>query len=51
MVIDLEQKALTAAYALPRLDRPSGLALRDGELYVLNEEGTLSVFDLPSRTR
>lgn len=46
--IDPSTRRLTAAYALAGARRPVGIAIRNGELYVAAEDGTIAVVTLPS---
>lgn len=48
LVIDLASKTLAAAYAVPGLDRPVGLGVRGGELWVAQADGQVAVLERPS---
>jgi hypothetical protein len=48
--IDLAKKAVTAAFVLPELHRPVGLAFRSDELYVVSDGRVVAVFERPART-
>ncbi len=48
VVIDLEAREVVEAYAVEGLDRPTGLALRGPELYVVGSTGDVSVIDRPA---
>lgn len=43
LVVDLAQRAVVEAYAVPGITRPTGLALRDGTFYIVDETGTLTL--------
>lgn len=47
LVVDLEARIVRAAYAVPGLVRPTGLAARDGELYVVQSDGRVAVIERP----
>jgi disulfide bond formation protein DsbB len=49
LVLDLQRRELVAAYGLQGPERPTGLALRSDELYVVNAEGEALVFEKPGR--
>ena len=48
LVFDLGPQELVAAYGLDGPERPIGLALRSDELYVVNADGDVLVFDKPT---
>lgn len=50
LVIDLETKRLAAAYAVPGLEHPVGLASRGGELLVAQADGRIAVIARPGRS-
>lgn len=47
LVIDLEKREVRAAYAVPGLDRPVGLAARGAELLVAQADGRIAVLRRP----
>ena len=47
LVIDLRDRVVSAAYALPDLQHPVGLAARGTELLVAQADGRISVFERP----
>jgi hypothetical protein len=47
LVIDPAARVVRAAYAVPGLARPTGLAARYGELYVLQADGRVAVIERP----
>ena len=49
LVIDLEARRVTTAYAVPGLSRPVGLAVRDRELLVAQADGRIAVLARPLR--
>jgi len=48
LVIDLEEREVKAAYAVPGLERPVGLAARGSELLVAQADGRIAVLDRPA---
>ncbi len=48
LVIDLDQKEVVAAYAVPGLEQPVGLAVRKGDLLVAQADGRVGVVRSPS---
>jgi disulfide bond formation protein DsbB len=48
LVFDLLRRELAGAYGLDGLERPTGLALRGPELYVVNAEGDVLVAEKPA---
>ena len=48
LVIDLQARRVRAAYAVPGLERPTGLTVRDAQLLVAHPDGRLAVLDLPA---
>jgi len=48
--IDPGRRAVAAAYALPGLDRPAGIAFRGDGLYVVGEGGAVWVYERPAGT-
>ncbi len=49
LVVDLPSRTVTAAYALPGISRPVGLAVRGPELLVAQADGRIAVLDRPRR--
>jgi hypothetical protein len=47
LVFDLRRHELTAAYGLEGPERPTGLALRSDELYIVNAAGDVLVVEKP----
>ncbi len=47
LVIDLDTKLVTAAYAVPGIERPVGLAARGSELLVAQADGRIAVIARP----
>ena len=47
LVIDLDQRAVIAAYAVPGLEQPVGLAARGAELQVSQADGRIAVIGRP----
>ncbi len=47
LVFDLDRRELAAVHGLDGPERPTGLALRSDELYVVNADGDVLVFDKP----
>jgi len=47
LVIDLRGKELLAAYGLPGMERPVGLAVRDSELLVAQADGRIAIVERP----
>jgi len=47
LVIDLEAKVVSAAWAIPELEGPVGLATRGDELLVLQADGRIAALDRP----
>jgi disulfide bond formation protein DsbB len=47
LTIDLAQRAVVAAHAVPGVARPVGIAVKGGELYVLGENGAIWVVTRP----
>ncbi len=48
LTIDLSTHALIAAHAIPGLSRPTGLAIRGGDLYIVGDDGTLAIGGMPA---
>jgi hypothetical protein len=48
LVIDLSEKTVTAAYAVPGLEQPVGLALRGSQLLVAQADGRIAVVERPA---
>jgi len=48
LVFDLRRRELTAAHGLEGPERPTGLALRSDELYVVNADGDVLVVEKPA---
>jgi hypothetical protein len=49
LVIDLPVRAVTAAYAVPGLEHPVGVAVRGDELLVAQADGRIAVIERPGR--
>lgn len=49
LVIDLEWKSVTAAFGVPGISQPVGLAIRGGELLVAQSDGRIAVVRRPVR--
>jgi disulfide bond formation protein DsbB len=47
LTIDLAQRAVVAAHAVPGVTRPVGIAVKGGELHILGENGTVWVVAKP----
>ncbi len=47
LTLDLAQRTVVAAHAIPGLVRPTGLAIVAGEFYIVGENGTVWVVDRP----
>jgi len=47
LVLDLDARIVRAAYAVPGLERPTGLAARGDELYVAQADGRVVVIERP----
>ena len=45
LLIHLDSRTLIAAYAVPEMDGPVGLAIRDGQLWVAQSDGRLAVLE------
>ena len=50
LVIDLADRTIRAAYAVPGLEHPVGLARRDSRLLVAQADGRIAVVELPGQT-
>ena len=48
LLIDLEERTVRAAYAVPGLERPTGLAARGSQLLAAQVDGRVAVLPLPS---
>jgi hypothetical protein len=48
LTIDLATHRIIAAYTIPGLSRPVGLAVKDGDLYIVADDGTLTVTARPA---
>ncbi len=48
LVVDLQEKTVNAAYVLPHVSHPVGLAVRGSELLVAQEDGRIAVIDRPA---
>jgi disulfide bond formation protein DsbB len=48
LVIDLEDRTLRAAYAVPGIERPVGLAARGSQLLVAQADGRIAVLERPA---
>ena len=51
LVFDLGRRELTAAYGLEGPERPTGLALRSDQLYVVNADGDVLIVERPTPPR
>ncbi len=49
--IDLDVRVVVGARSVPGLSRPAGIAFKDGELWVVTEEGKVLTFDLTPAPR
>jgi disulfide bond formation protein DsbB len=49
LTIDVPSRAIVAAHAIPGLSRPVGLAVKGDELYIVGEDGSLTVTARPAR--
>ncbi|MFO7892494.1 MAG: disulfide bond formation protein B [Longimicrobiales bacterium] len=49
LVIDLGSQAVTAAYAVPGLEAPVGLAVRGGDLLIAQADGRVAIIERPER--
>lgn len=49
LVIDLQARSVTAAYAVPGISSPVGLASRGGQLLVAQADGRIAVLERPLR--
>jgi disulfide bond formation protein DsbB len=47
LTIDLATRAVVAAHTVPGLGRPAGIAAKGGDLYIVGEDGTLTVVARP----
>jgi disulfide bond formation protein DsbB len=47
LAIDLGRHVITAAYAIPGLERPTGLALKGLQFYIATQGGTVIIVDRP----
>lgn len=47
LVIDLQSRAVTAAYAVPGIEHPAGLAARESTLLVAQADGRIAVVEVP----
>lgn len=47
LTIDLATHSVVAAHAIPGLERPTGLAIKGGDLYLVGEGGAVSVVRTP----
>jgi disulfide bond formation protein DsbB len=47
LVVDLASKTVTAAYAVPGIENPVGLAAREGELLIAQADGRIGVLSRP----
>jgi hypothetical protein len=47
LVIDLEDRTLRAAYAVPGIERPVGLAARGSQLLVAQGDGRIALIERP----
>ncbi len=47
LTIDLGGRQVVAAHAIPGLTRPTGMAIKDGDLYIVDDAGMLTVVARP----
>jgi disulfide bond formation protein DsbB len=47
IAVDLTTHRVVAAHAIPGLERPSGLAIRGNDLYIVGEGGSVSIVGKP----
>jgi disulfide bond formation protein DsbB len=47
LTIDLAAHAVVAAHAIPGLERPVGASVRDDDLYIVGEDGTVAIVAKP----
>ncbi|MFO7587278.1 MAG: hypothetical protein R6X22_04305 [Gemmatimonadota bacterium] len=47
LVVDLDERTVIAAYAVPGLERPVGLAARGSQLLVAQADGRIAVLERP----
>lgn len=47
LTVDLATHAVVAAHAIPGLERPTGLAIKGGDLYIVGEGGTVAIVRRP----
>jgi disulfide bond formation protein DsbB len=47
LVVDLEARTVSAAYAVPGLDQPAGLAARGSKLLIAQADGRIAVIERP----
>jgi hypothetical protein len=47
ITVDLASRRLIAAYAIPGLNRPSGLAIKGGDFYIVGEDGAVAIVGRP----
>ena len=47
LTLDLATHRIVAAYTVPGLERPVGLAVRGNDLYILGQDGTVTVVARP----
>ena len=47
LTIDLGRRQVVAAHAISGLTRPTGIAIKDGDLYIVDDAGTLTVVARP----
>ena len=50
LTIDLGTRSVVAAYTIRGLGMPTGIAVKSGDLYVVNSAGVVSVIAKPSGT-
>jgi disulfide bond formation protein DsbB len=48
LTIDLTAHAVVAAHAIAGLDRPTGIAVKGGDLYIVGEDGRLAIAGKPA---
>ena len=47
LTVDLVRRQVVAAHSIPGLTRPAGLAIRSGDLYIVDDAGTVTVVARP----
>jgi disulfide bond formation protein DsbB len=49
LVLSPASRSVTAAFAVPGLERPVGIALKGNDIYLLNSEGTVLIAGIPAQ--